>query len=84
MTTTTETAGPDLTRRVERLRESALKNIEQIRAYTDLVGTWLTGGEHFSPAHVQVILRNAGELAAVAAGLDELRQIDETLEGSRP
>lgn len=67
---------PDLTRRADRFRETALKNIEQIRAYADLVDGRLAKGQPVSPVQVQSILRNAEELLAAAAVLDQIREIE--------
>ena len=69
---------PDLTRRADRFRETALKNIEQIRAYADLVDGRLAKGQPVSPVQVQSILRNAEELLAAAAVLDQLSEIQAT------
>jgi hypothetical protein len=76
MTTITK---PGLEQRAARHRESALKNIEQIRAYTDLAAARLSAGQPIGPVQVQSILRNAEELLAAAAALEEIGYIAQAI-----
>jgi hypothetical protein len=72
----TSTTANSAWRRDQR-RESALTNVEQIKAYADLVFSRLATGQPIGPVQVQSILRNAEELLAAVAVIEELDAIAE-------